>query len=160
MFCVLGSGNSRSQLPAGRAPACPSRSYQQVARRTRGSSSPPWPARDRRWRRLTDWLFPKNNLVWKKTLNSCPQSSTRHIEEKKAKEFTVKMTQHCRYDSGSKHCFELNVNFSIEIRCKQSLAAVKFIVRMRIFEGSNNKGLIKVLFSPFNSTCFFTTTQY
>lgn len=29
--------------------------------------------------------------------------------------------------------------------------------RTRIFEGSNNKGLIKVLFSPFSATCFLIT---
>ena len=43
MCNVLGLGSNRSQLLAGRAPACPSQSYLLRAHRTHGSSSPPWP---------------------------------------------------------------------------------------------------------------------
>lgn len=47
MFQALGLGSNRSQLPAGRAPVCPSRSNQQVAHKTRGSSSPLWPTKNK-----------------------------------------------------------------------------------------------------------------
>lgn len=45
---VLGSGSNRSQLLAGRAPVCPSRSNLPAAHRTRGSSSPHWPTEEMR----------------------------------------------------------------------------------------------------------------
>lgn len=48
MCDVLGLGSNRSQLPAGRAPVCPSRSYLQAAHRTHGNFSLHWPTEEMR----------------------------------------------------------------------------------------------------------------
>ncbi len=51
---VPGLGSNRSRLLAGRAPACPSRSYRPAAHRTHGSFFPDWPTNQMRQELTSD----------------------------------------------------------------------------------------------------------